>query len=127
MAKVRLKDAMLSPIYMCGMAPLDSDDPSYNGFLAEPSMDCDTHIESNFYVSRVEPTRLELCCHCAGVFYSIIDLNTQLKAPMGPYGLVLPICNACTDSGCYIIVRAARANANAIQSGWSCKMQCKKH
>ncbi len=66
MAKARLNDAMVSPIYMCGMSPLDPDDPFYDVFLADPSLDCDTHIQAEFYVSRVEPTRLELCCHCAG-------------------------------------------------------------
>ena len=81
------------------MTPLDSDDPFHDIFLCDPLLDCDTHIEPEFYVSRIVPTRLELCCHCAGVFESPIDLNIHLKAPEGPYFVVLPICKACIDSG----------------------------
>ena len=43
-------------------------------------------------------------------------MNTHLKAPEGPYSIVLPICKACLDSGCHIIVRSARQNANAKQA-----------
>jgi hypothetical protein len=46
---------------------------------------------------------------------SPIEMNTHLKAPEGPYSLVLPICKACIDRGCHIIVRSARQNANAKQ------------
>jgi hypothetical protein len=47
---------------------------------------------------------------------SPIEMNTHLKAPEGPYSLVLPICKACIDSGCHIIVRSGRQNANAKQA-----------
>ncbi len=57
-----------------------------------------------------------MCCHCAGVFDSPIELNSSLKAPIGPYSVVLPICKACLDDGYEIIVRAARQNANAKQA-----------
>ena len=50
----------------------------------------------------------ELCCHCACVLDSPVVMNTHLKAPAGPYSIVLPICNVCIDSGCPIIVRSAR-------------------
>ena len=69
MAKARLNDAMVSPIYMCGMAAsLDSNDPFYDVFLAGPSLNRDTHIEAEFYVSQVEPTRLELLLPLCGRF-----------------------------------------------------------
>lgn len=95
------------------MAPLDPDDPCYDIFLCDTTLDCETHLEPEFFVSRIEPTRLELCCHCAGVSKSPIELNTSLTAPEGPYSVVLPICMACLDSGCNIIVRSARQNAKA--------------
>ena len=113
MAKGRLNDAIDSPIYICGMAPLDPDDPCYDIFHCDTTLDCETHLEPEYYVSRIEPMRLELCCHCAGVSKSPIELNTSLKAPEGPYSVVLPICKACLDSGCNIIVRSARQNAKA--------------
>ncbi len=72
-----------------------------------------THGESEFYVSKVQPTRLELCCYCAGEFNSLLELNTSLKALDGPYSVVLPIRKACLDCGCIIVVRAARQNAKA--------------
>ena len=41
------------------------------------------------------------------------ELNASLKALEGPYSLVLPICKACMESGCNIVVRSARQNAKA--------------
>ena len=113
MARGKLQDATESPIYICGMAPLDPDDPCFDIFLCDTTLDCDTHVEAEFYVSKIHPSRLELCCYCAGVFNSSIELNTSLKAPEGPYSLVLPICKACMESGCNVVVRSARQNAKA--------------
>jgi hypothetical protein len=53
-----LQDALESPIYICGMAPLDLDDPCYEIFLCDTTLDCDKHVESEFYVSKVQPTRV---------------------------------------------------------------------
>ena len=97
------------------MTPLDLDDPCHELYLCDTSLDCDSHVEAEFYVSRVQPSRLELCCHCACVLDSPIVMNTHLKAPAGPYSVVLPICNACIDSGCPMIVRLAR-NSKAKQA-----------
>ena len=47
---------------------------------------------------------------------SLVELHAHIKAPEGPYSLVLPICKACIDSGCHIIVRSGRQNANAKQA-----------
>ena len=55
MAEDMLLDAMESTIFMCGMAPLDSDDPCHDNFHCDPSLDCNTHIESEFYTSKIEP------------------------------------------------------------------------
>jgi hypothetical protein len=91
-AKDRLDDATESLIYMCGMAPLDPDDPCFDIFQCDPSLDCDTHIESELYISKISPTRVKICCHCAGKYDSPVELNTALKAPDGSYSVVLPIC-----------------------------------
>ena len=48
LAKGRLDDAVESPIFICGMAPLHSDDPFHDIFLCDPLLDCDTHIEPEF-------------------------------------------------------------------------------
>ena len=34
----------------------------------------------------------------------------------GPYLVVLPICKACIESGCHVIVRSARVNAKAMHA-----------
>ena len=71
----------------------------------------------NFFVSRNQQKRMVLCCHCASTMLdSHVELHTHLKAPKGPYSIVLPICKACLDSGCHIIVRHARQNATAKQA-----------
>ncbi len=44
-----------------------------------------------------------------------MKLNSSLKAPNGPYFVVLPACKMCLDNGCHIIVRGARQNAQAKQ------------
>ncbi len=84
MVKGRLQDAIESPIFICGMAPLDLDGPCHELFLCGTLLDCDSYVEAEFYVSRVQPSRLELCCHCAGVLDSPIVRTTHLKAPAGP-------------------------------------------
>ncbi len=45
-----------------------------------------------------------------------MELNTNLKHQEGPYSVVLPVCKACLENGCNIIVRAARQNAQAKQA-----------
>ncbi len=114
--KDRLHDAMELSIFICGKAPPDPDDPCYDIFLCDTSLDCDTHVEADFYVSGIEPSRKEICCHCAGAYDSPIELNSSLKALIGPYSVVLPICKAYLDDGCNIIVRAASQNTNAKQA-----------
>ncbi len=113
MAREKLEDAMESPIYICGMAPLDPYDSCFDIFLCDTTLDCDKHVEAEFYVSKIQQSRLESCFYCARVFNSPIELNTSPKAPEGPYSLVLPICKACMESGCNIVVRSARQNAKA--------------
>jgi len=109
---------VLSPIYIYGMAPLDFDDSFYVIFLTDPacSLDCDTHIEAEGYVSRVEHTRFEICCEFVGVLVSPIGSTTHLKALEGPYSIVLPKCKACTKSCCHVIVRSTRSNAKAMHA-----------
>ena len=51
MVKDKLTDAIESTIYMCGMVVLDLDAPCFDIFHCEPSLaECDTHVESDFYV-----------------------------------------------------------------------------
>ena len=114
-------DAIESLIYMCGMDPLDPDDPCFDIFQCDPSLDYDAHIESEFYTSKIQPTRVKICSHCAGKYDSPVELNTALKAPDGPYSIVLPICEECLAKGCRVVVRAARRNAQAKQAKMDAK------
>ena len=98
---------------MWDMSPLNPEDPCYDVFQCDPSLDYDTHIEANIYTSTIQPERLELCCHCAGVFDSPVMMHPSLKAPAGPYSVVLPVCKDCLDGGCQIIARNARQNAES--------------
>jgi hypothetical protein len=116
LAKDRLRDAMESLIFICGMAPLDSDDPMYDIFRCDPSLDCNMHIEAEFFTSPIKAERVELCCHCAGEFNFPVELDSNLKYPKGPYIVVLPVCKVSLQNGCNIIVRAARQNAWAKQA-----------
>ena len=65
-AKERLVDATKSAIYMFGMAPLDLEDPLFDIFQCDPTFDCDSHIELEFYTSKIQPSRVNICCHCVG-------------------------------------------------------------
>ena len=82
----RLQDAIDSPILTCGMAPLDHDDPCFSLFHCNPSLECDTHVESKFYTSRIEQTRMEMCCHCAG---TMLDFPIDLHPSQGAWRAVL--------------------------------------
>jgi hypothetical protein len=75
----------------------------------DPSLDFDAHIESEFYISDIQPGRNNICCHCcAGTNHSPVILKTSLKAPEEPYSIVLPIFEECMDKGRLIIVHTAR-------------------
>jgi hypothetical protein len=125
MVKDSLEDAIEYAIYMCGMVALDTADPCYDIYYhCDPSLECDTHVESEFYISKIQQGRMVLCCHCARASMpdSPIELNNQLKAPEGPYSVVLlPICKSCIDNGCHITVRAARQNAASKQANLEAK------
>ena len=103
MVKDKMHDASESQIFICGMFPLDSHDPWYDLFQSDPSLDCDTRIEAEFYVSKIQPSQMDLYCHCADTVDSFIQLNTHLKAREGPYSTVLLIYKACVDNGCQVI------------------------
>ena len=116
MAKDRLlQDAIESTIFMCGMTPLDPDDPCYDIFKCDPSiLVCDTHVEPEYYASKIMPQDIPMCCHCAGTSKSPIAMHTHLMAKNGgPYSFVLPICEECIANGCHILVRGARHIAEA--------------
>ena len=60
--------------------------------MCDPSLDCDIHIESDFYASKIQPQRINVCCHCTERFDSLLELNDSLKALKVPYFVVLPVC-----------------------------------
>jgi len=117
-AKDRLRDDAIEShhIIVYGMAPLYSDDPMYDILQCDPSLCGHTHIEADFYTSRIKPGRIELCCHCAREFDSLMELHSHLKHREGPYFVALPVCKACLENGCNIIVCAAIQHARAKQS-----------
>jgi hypothetical protein len=47
---------------------------------------------------------------------SHVELHNYLKALEGPYAIVLPICKACVESGCHIIVRNSKQNDSVKQA-----------
>ena len=61
--KDMMHDATESAISICGMAPMDTDDPFYNIF---PTLNCNPHIEGDFYTFRIMPEPIKLCCYYAG-------------------------------------------------------------
>ena len=107
-AKDMLVDATESGIYMCGMVPIDLDDPFFDIFQCDPTFSCDSHIELEFYTSKIQPSRVTICCHCACKYDSPVELHTSLNAPDGPYSIVLPICEQCLANVCHVVVRGAR-------------------
>ena len=98
------------------MAPLDLDDPWYAIFHCDFSLDCDTHIELEIYTSKIQPQRIDICCHYVGANESPATTKASLNDPKGPYSIVLPKCEDCITMGWHIIVRVAGENAQAEQS-----------
>jgi hypothetical protein len=82
MAKDRLQDAIENTLFICGMAPLDPDNPCYDIFKRDPSMDCDTHVESEYYASKIMPQDIPMCCQCAGTSESPIAKHSHLMEKM---------------------------------------------
>ena len=119
-AKDMLVDVTESAIYMCGIAPLDLDDPFFDIFQCDPIFDCESHIESEFYNSKIQPSRVNNCCQCASKYDSSVELITSLKAPDGPYSVMLPICEQCLANGCHGIVRGARPKCASQASQVGC-------
>ena len=83
-----LVDATEVLICMRGIAPLDLDDPCFDIFLCDLALYCDSHIESEFYTSKMQHTRVNTCCHCASKYDSPVELNASLKARDGPCSVV---------------------------------------
>jgi hypothetical protein len=91
------------------MAALDPDGPCYAIFHCDSSLDCDTHIELEFYTSKTQPRRIDIFFHYVGANDSPVTPNASLNAIEGicTYSIVLPICKEYTAMGRHIIVRAA--------------------
>jgi hypothetical protein len=79
-----LRDDAESTIFVCSVAPADIDDPLYDIFPCNSSLDCDTHVEADFFASRIMNECIEFCCHCAGKFESPVELISNLKARKVP-------------------------------------------
>jgi len=78
-------------------------------------VECDTHIESEFYTSKMQPQNIAMFCHCDGAKDSLAMPKSSLKDPKGPYSILLSICEDCIVVGRHNIVRAARQNAQVKQ------------
>jgi len=73
MARDRSHDATESTIFVCGMALLDADDPFYDVFHCDPSLDCNAHIKAHFYAYKIQYERVEMCFYCVGEFDSRVE------------------------------------------------------
>jgi hypothetical protein len=117
MAKDRLQAAIVSTVFMWGIAHLHPDDPCYDIFECDPYMDCDTHVESEYHASKIMPQYIPVCCHCAGTYKSLIAMHTHFMAQNGgPYSIILHICEECIANGCHILARGVMHNAKAKQA-----------
>ncbi len=65
--------------------------PTFTYFSATPLLIV-TRIESEFHTSKIQPTRVKTCCHCADKYNSPVELDIALKAPdpRPAYSIVLP-------------------------------------
>ena len=63
---------------MCRINASNHDDPcSYGMFQCDPPFEYALHMESDFYVSRVQPKRMVMCCHYDA---TMLDSPTKLHA-----------------------------------------------
>ena len=90
------------------MPPMDQDDPFYDMVHCDPYLDCAANIEANVFASRIQNTRVELCCHCVGECDSPAELKSSLKAPNDPCFVVHHVCIMYLGNGCHIIVCGER-------------------
>ena len=76
MARDKSHDATESTIFVCGMAPMDADDPFHDVLHCDSSLDCNAHIEAHFYTYKIQHGRVEMCCYCAGEFDSPVEFSS---------------------------------------------------
>ena len=75
-----------------------------------------THTPNqSFTLKKISHNVLTCFCHCDGAKDSLVTLSASLKAPKGPYSIVLPICEDCIVVGRHNDVRTARQNAQVKQ------------
>ena len=89
----------------------------YEIFTCDLSLDCDIHIESELYASKMyQPQCIKVCCHYAESFDFLVEFNDSLKAPKIPYFVVLPICEQYLKNRSPRIIRVAIQNTRAKQA-----------
>ena len=106
--RARFTTPLESTMNMCGMTTFDHDDPFYAMFQCDPSLKCDSHVESDYSFQEFHQSGWFCVVIALYMLDSHVELHTHLKAPEGLNSIVPPICKACLDNGCHIIVRHAR-------------------
>ena len=71
---------------------LDADDPFYDVFSMRSLFGMQAHNEAHFCTSKIQPERVEICCHCVGEFDFPVEFHSSFKAPDGLYSVVVLLC-----------------------------------
>ena len=109
----QLEVAMGNPIYICGMQPLEPDNPMHKLIISRDGLECHDHVEFDYYshpYHNAEWFKATICAYCAGSsgHDGVVDehLREEWKS-------LLPVCQACRDDGALPLTRTRKRNGSA--------------
>ena len=112
-AMQQLEAASENPLYVCGMQPLEPDNPMHKLIIARDGLECHDPMEFEYYnhpYHNAEWFKASMCAYCAGTsgHEGFVDeiLREQWKS-------LLPVCQACRDEGALPLTRTRKRNGSA--------------
>ena len=108
-----LEAAMESDLYICGMQPLEPDNPMHKQIIARDGLECHDPVEFEYYnhpYHNAEWFKATMCAYCAGSSGHEGFIDEHLR---GEWKSLLPVCQACRAKGALPLTRTRKRNGSA--------------
>ena len=105
---------MGNPIYICGLHPLEHGNPVHKLIIAQDCLECDDHVEFDYYshpYHNAELFKATICAYCASSFGHDGFVDEHLREVRT--SLLPVICQACRDDGALPLTRTRKRNGSA--------------
>ena len=100
-------------LYICGMQPLDPDNPMHGVIIARNGLECHDHVEFEYFSQPYQNAawyNAKLCAYCAGTSGLDGFVDEELAVE---WRSLLPVCQTCRDDGALPLVRTRKRNGSA--------------